>query len=143
MPSKDTHQIDTVAIPSDLKWMPKVVTEVERIVREVGFDEEMGDFVAIATTEAVSNAIVHGNKEDASRKVRIRFEKQPDKLTISVADEGGGFNPEKCEDPTDPVNISKGSGRGLYILKTLMDEVNISSSSKGTIITMTKHKKKR
>ena len=139
--SKDNHRSEKFSIPSDLKWMPKVVAEVERVVREVGFDEETGDFLAIATTEAVSNAIIHGNKGDASRKVRINFKRDDKELTISVTDEGGGFDPEDCEDPTEPKNISKGSGRGLYILKTLMDKVNISSTPKGTTITMTKYKK--
>lgn len=123
--------------------MPSVVAEVESVVREVGFDEETGDFLAIAATEAVSNAIIHGNKQDVSKKVHVSFKLDDDELTISVADEGGGFNPEDCDDPTDPKNISKGSGRGLFILKTLMDKVDILSAPKGTTVTMTKFKRKK
>ncbi|MFQ6092853.1 MAG: ATP-binding protein [bacterium] len=141
MPSINCHRSEEMTIPSDLKWMPKVVTKVERVVQEVGFDEEAGDFLAIAATEAVNNAILHGNKEDARKKVRIRFERGADRLTIYVSDKGGGFDPEATEDPTDPRNLSKRSGRGLFILKALMDEVEISCTSKGTTIKMTKYKR--
>ena len=123
--------------------MPKVVTEVERVVREMEFDEETGDFLAIATTEAVNNAIIHGNKKDVRKKVHIRFERGKDRLVLSVTDEGGGFNPSTIEDPTDPKNLSKGSGRGLFILRTIMDEIDITTTSEGTTITMTKFKKKK
>lgn len=142
-PSHKSHTSDTLTIPSDLKWMPKVVAEVERVVEEAGFDEESGDFLAIATTEGVNNAILHGNNEDASKKVHIRFEQDADKLTISISDEGGGFNPDNCKDPTNPENISKRSGRGIYILKKLMDKVNVSSTSCGTTLTLVKYKKSK
>jgi serine/threonine-protein kinase RsbW len=137
----NTQQTEHLTIPSDLKWMPKVVTEIERVARQVGFDEEQGDFIAIATTEAVSNAIIHGNKGDTAKKVHIDFISYPDRLTISVTDEGNGFNPGACEDPTHPHNIPKKSGRGLYIIKTLLDEIDISCSGNGTTIRMTKFKK--
>jgi serine/threonine-protein kinase RsbW len=142
VPVSDIHKTEHLTIPSDLKWMPKVVAEVERVVREVGFDEEEGDFLAIATTEAVSNAIVHGNRQNASKKVHIGFEKHHDRLIIVVADEGDGFNPQSCEDPTDPKNISRNSGRGIYILKQLMDAVDVASSCQGTTVRLTKYKKK-
>jgi serine/threonine-protein kinase RsbW len=137
--TQKNHTPKTLTIPSDLKWMPRVVAEVERVVKEVGFDEESGDFLAIATTEAVNNAIVHGNRQDISKKVRIRFEKNPEKLTISISDEGAGFDPENCEDPTNPENISKGSGRGIFIVRQLMDEVNISTTSHGTTVVLVKY----
>jgi serine/threonine-protein kinase RsbW len=139
VPSKESQQAEELTIPSSLKWMPKVVTEIERIVQEMDFDEETGDFLAIAITEAVNNAIIHGNKEDDRKKVHIRFERGKDRLVMSITDEGG-FNPESVEDPTDPKNIAKGSGRGLYILRTLIDEVDITSTSKGTTVTLTKYK---
>ncbi len=142
MPVTDSQQTEHLTIPSDLKWMPKVVAEVERVVREVGFDDEEGDFLAIATTEAVSNAIVHGNRRNASKKVHIEFEKHDDRLIIVVADEGDGFNPQECEDPTDPKNISRRSGRGMYILKQLMDAVDVQSSRQGTTIRLTKYRKR-
>ena len=140
MPSMESLQSEELTIPSNLKWMSKVVTEIEKIVQEMGFDEETGDFLAIAITEAVNNAIIHGNKGDDRKKVHIRFERGKDRLVMSITDEGGGFNPESVEDPTDPKNIAKGSGRGLYILRTLMDEVDVTSTSKGTTITLTKYR---
>lgn len=142
MLSPKNRQHDEVTIPSDMKWMPKVVAEVDRVVGDMGFDEETGDFLAVATTEAVTNAIVHGNRGDARKRVRIRFKRGRERLTVSVADEGGGFDPECLEDPTDPKNVSKRSGRGLFILKSLMDEVDISCTPEGTTITMTKYKKR-
>jgi len=131
---------DTLTIPSDLKWMPKVVGEVERVVEEAGFDGQSSDFLAISVTEVVNNAILHGNKQDAEKKVIITFDQTPEQLAISITDEGAGFNPEECKDPTDPENISKRSGRGIYILKKLMDEVKISSSPKGTTFVLVKYK---
>ena len=140
-PKKRTS--DTLTIPSNMRSMPEVVAEVERVVEEAGFDEESSDFLAIAVTEGVNNAILHGNRQDVSKKVEIRFIQESDKLTISITDEGGGFNPDNCKDPTNPENISKNSGRGIYILKKLMDEVNISNTSRGTTLTLVKYKKSK
>ena len=106
------RKTESVTIPSDLKWMPKVVGEVERVVEEAGFDEQSSDFLAIAVTEGVNNAILHGNKQDSTKKVTIQFDQTPKQLAISITDEGTGFNPKECRNPTDPENISKRSGRG-------------------------------
>lgn len=99
--------------------------------------EDQRDNLSIAVTEAVGNAIVHGNKKDPNKKVEIIFEIQNDQIQISVVDEGSGFNLEQLADPLDPDNVMKESGRGIFILKTLMDDVDFTFSAKGTTISFT------
>jgi serine/threonine-protein kinase RsbW len=97
--------------------------------------------MAIAVTEAVNNAIKHGNKADPKKKVRIHFELFDDSIVVKVADEGRGFDPDRLRDPLDPENILRESGRGIFILRALMDDVSFCFSDSGTEVTLVKKKK--
>jgi len=113
----------------------------EKAADQIAFTEEEKDSLAIAVTEAVNNAILHGNKQDMSKNVHVRFVFYEGKLEVKIRDEGDGFNPENVSDPLAPENLLKESGRGIFILSTLMDDVQFKFSDSGTEITLVKEKK--
>jgi serine/threonine-protein kinase RsbW len=90
--------------------------------------------ILIATVEAVNNSIVHGNKEDVTKKVYVHLKIQGEKIYISVEDEGDGFNYNKVPDPTKPENVENIHGRGIYLMKHLADDVSFEKD--GRIVNM-------
>ena len=130
-----------VTISSQLKELNRIERLTEKIAKKLDFSEDQQDNLAIAVTEAVGNAIVHGNKKDPNKKVYIAFQLGEDWVEVSVRDEGEGFDPKTLSDPLDPNNLMKESGRGIFILKSLMDDVSFSFTSKGTTIRFRMKKK--
>jgi serine/threonine-protein kinase RsbW len=112
----------------------------EAAAKDMKFSDSDIDDIAIALTEAVSNAMMHGNKHDETKKVTIEICEKPDKMVITILDEGGGFDPINVADPLLPENLLKESGRGIFILNSLMDGVNFSSGLSGTLTTLIKNK---
>lgn len=98
--------------------------------------------ILIAVSELVMNAIVHGNKEEESKKVRVTVEYDKDIMRIKILDEGGGFDFDKSLKAKLPDDVMKESGRGLYIVKSLIDEVETRDTGQGTEIILTMRKKK-
>ncbi len=96
--------------------------------RLVGFDEDSLHWINIAVRESVANAMKHGNKGDESKRVSVEFTASladdPSELSISVRDEGEGFEPEEVADPLAPENLLKSSGRGIFLIRSFMDEVS-------------------
>ena len=123
--------------------IPETVEQVEtitdKISRKLKFSEPDRDSIAIAITEAVNNAIYHGNKLDKKKKVRFSIHALPNALQFTIGDEGNGFKPDDIPNPLDPANLLKENGRGIFILKSLMDQVNFDFSGKGTTITLVKN----
>jgi serine/threonine-protein kinase RsbW len=115
------HQMD---IPSTQNQLRKVVDFVEGLAQQAGFSEETIVDIAISVSEAVNNAILHGNKNDPRKKVHILAETSENVIVLKIRDEGQGFAPVTVCDPRDPDNLMKCTGRGILIQKTLMDEVN-------------------
>lgn len=138
----------TNKFPRKLKLLSKIekVEEAayfaEKAAKDMDFSESDVDDIAIATTEAVSNAIIHGNKSDVTKKVVIEIMEKPDRMIINVWDEGVGFDPHTIDDPLLPENLLRESGRGVFILKSLMDRVDYSFEKNGTVIILEKRKKK-
>jgi len=131
-----------MTIPSSLDEIESVEKLAEKAADAMKFSEEEKDSLAIAVTEAVNNAILHGNKQDKNKKVVINFYLEDKRLVVTIKDEGKGFNPANVSDPLAPENLLKESGRGIFILSTLMDEVKFDFQKDGTLIKMTKEKKK-
>lgn len=92
--------------------------------------------ILIAFTEAVNNAINHGNKKNPKKKIRIIIEKKSNTLKIIVEDEGEGFKLQDIPDPTLPENLLKQSGRGVFLIERLADSMEIESNDKGTLVKM-------
>ncbi len=129
-----------MTIRSSLEEIEAVEKMAERAADKMKFSEEERDSLAIAVTEAVNNAIIHGNKQDRRKRVNLRFEFEDEKLIVKIKDQGTGFNPDLISDPLAPENLLKESGRGVFILSTLMDEVKFNFD-KGTEITLVKIRK--
>ena len=95
--------------------------------------------VEMAVREAVTNAIVHGNQEDEAKAVEVTLNCLEDALQIEVKDQGEGFDPTSVPDPTDPENILKTSGRGIFLMRSFMDEAQwLMRPEGGTTVRMVK-----
>jgi serine/threonine-protein kinase RsbW len=106
---------------------------------KAGFAEEDRDRISMAVREAAVNAVLHGNAYDPKKKVRLTFENTPGALVIKIADEGGGLRLEDIPDPLAPENLLKQSGRGIFLMRTFMDDVQFRPLQPGTEITLIKH----
>jgi len=115
----------------------------DHVGREVGFDEDSVHWVGVAVRECVINAIKHGNKNDASKRVFVEFETVfndgANELGIRIRDQGQGFDPEALANPLDPENLLKASGRGIFLIRNFMDEVELQRAPQGGMeVRMTK-----
>jgi serine/threonine-protein kinase RsbW len=97
------------------------------VCRQAGFDDDQLHWVSVAVRESVINAIKHGNEQDESKRVVVEFSPvpshNPEELVIRVADQGSGFDPDALADPLAPENVLKSSGRGIFLIRSFMDEV--------------------
>ncbi|MGB0368398.1 MAG: ATP-binding protein [Flavobacteriales bacterium] len=107
---------------------------VDDVCKKFSVDEDFYGNILIAVTEAVNNAINHGNRQNPEKKVQLDFVERADRLSFSVQDEGEGFDHNALPDPTDPENLEKISGRGVFLMKHLADEVEFSEN--GTRVEM-------
>jgi serine/threonine-protein kinase RsbW len=121
-----------IEIDSDKTEISKVETALERINRKLGFNNERFINLQIAVSEALVNAIVHGNKENKKKKVHVIINSTDEMVEVKVRDEGGGFDIAKLPDPTNDENLLKESGRGVYIIMSLVDEFYCNSNDEGT-----------
>ncbi len=112
----------------DFKSTSDNISVVEKLVDEVcakhHIHEDHYGNLLIALTEAVNNAIVHGNGGDPEKNVSVQYHSSDKSIDFMVADEGKGFDFDNLPDPTDPKNIEKPNGRGVFLMKNLADEVN-------------------
>ncbi len=124
-------------IISDRNEISKVEALISEINKEFKADEIKYVNFLIAVTEACVNAIVHGNKNDASKKVDVNLSYDETSFCIKVKDEGKGFDIKRIPDPTIEENLFKESGRGLFLIRSLVDRVEVDSNNEGTLIVMT------
>jgi serine/threonine-protein kinase RsbW len=110
--------------PSDLKSVKKAWAEVSNDIGDMNINESTLFDIRLSLEEAIINAVKHGNKHDADLPIEVELNKKNDRVEIIVRDQGEGFDIEQCEDPTEEENLNKYSGRGVLIIKSLMDEVN-------------------
>ncbi len=114
----------------------------DHLCRRIGFDEDSMHWVGVAVRESVINAIKHGNQHDQSKMVYVDFRStvEPDgELVISVCDEGEGFEPKEVADPLAPENMLKSSGRGIFLMRSFMDDVSLHKRPEGGMeVRMTK-----
>jgi serine/threonine-protein kinase RsbW len=143
--NKDIIDEINLKITGRTKYIDIVQSIAEKLFEVLGFDYDRIYWMSIALREAVNNAIKHGNKEDPEKNVTIDFQVFSDKLKILVGDEGKGFDANKIPDPTTNDNIMKAGGRGLFFIKSFMDELEIihSDEKTGTQIALIKYKEKK
>lgn len=130
-----------LSIPSEDKHVYLLDLVISYVAKEMEFDEETTEQVNLAIIEAGTNAIKHGNGGDPGKKAQFRFRIEADKLTVSVKDTGTGFDPEDVGDPLSPENFMKPCGRGIFLMRALMDEVeyNIEENT-GTEVRLIKYR---
>ncbi len=128
-------------IPSDVRYIERVVELVTRHCEEMSYTQRQCTLnVPVALTEALSNAILRGNGEDAEKHVRVRASVNERILVMEVSDEGGGFDLDACTgDPTLPENIMREDGRGLFIMRRLMHRVE-RFMDRGNVVRLTLHR---
>ena len=124
---------------STLETINSAEEQASRIAAAAGFNEDDTMSIAMAVREAAVNAVLHGNAYDPSKKVTVAFEQGDKNLTIVVRDQGKGLDVKSVPDPLAPENLLKQSGRGLLLMRSLMDEVQINASATGTEVKLIKH----
>ena len=122
----------TLEIESNPNNLITVEEFVNYFAKDIGIPEERMNGLMLSVTEATTNAIKHANKSDESKLVKINVNVEGRKLIISVKDEGIGFDPQKIPDPTEPENLLKDSGRGVYLMRFYMDDLKYNITPTGT-----------
>jgi serine/threonine-protein kinase RsbW len=141
---KKEIQSITFSIPSRLELLPVLDRLVQGIAEQMEFEEEDANAIAISVIEAGTNAIQHGHRRDARKIVDFRFDLHPDHLLISVHDFGPGFDIDTvlAADPTRPEDLMRRSGRGIFIMRQMMDKVDFTiAPNEGTSVHLVKTKR--
>ncbi len=134
MPEENYH----LEIESNPNNLITVEEFVNYFAKDLGLDNERLAALLLAVTEATTNAIIHANKCDDNKLVTVDVQVDKTKITIKITDEGEGFDPSEIPDPTQPENLLKDSGRGVYLMRVYMDELyyNITPTGTETILTL-------
>ena len=125
-------------IPSDLMAARDVVAEMLDEAQAAGYSNGVRFAIRLALEEALINAIKHGNRFDPAKKIKVCAEVDQRRASVSVADEGEGFDPAAVPDPTVDENLEKPCGRGIMLMRTYMDEV--AYNRRGNEVRITKQK---
>jgi len=130
--------IPTTLAPLKITSNVRNLSLVERLIDDVCqvydvSDESYGNML-IAVTEAVNNAIYHGNKNNQDKFVKIGFESGNNLLVFSITDEGSGFDYNNLPDPTDPANIHRASGRGVFLMRQLADSIQFENNGRKVML---------
>jgi serine/threonine-protein kinase RsbW len=129
------HQDVHLEIHSTIDALDLVQSVTEHIARELGFDEESLHWTTMAVRESVVNAITHGNESDPAKIVFIDYTSTPDAnpaaFVVRVRDQGAGFDPDAIKDPLTPENMLSTSGRGVFLIRQFMDDVQIRRAPEG------------
>jgi serine/threonine-protein kinase RsbW len=130
-------------IPSLFDMLDVVQVISDRMGQIAALDEDTIHWIGVAVRESVINAIKHGNREHPQKLVTIEFDitpsESPTELVVRVTDQGEGFDPEAIANPLDPENILKSSGRGIFFMRSFMDDVRLERAPDGGMeVRMTK-----
>jgi len=126
-----TLETTDLKFPSRIEAVAEAAAAVSDFMKSLGLSEDVAFGVDMAVREAITNAVVHGNKLDAAKVVELRLRNTPEAFEITVHDQGTGFNPNDVPDPTKEENILKTSGRGIFFMRNFMDEVDWSVGANG------------
>lgn len=128
------HHIVRLEFTSAFDMLDFVQVVSDYLTQSVSLDEDASYRVGIAIRESVANAIKHGNRNDATKRVFVEFETTPtaaQELSIRVRDQGEGFDPDTAANPLAPENMLKASGRGIFLIRTFMDDVRLHRAPEG------------
>ena len=111
-------------MPSHPSCISEVEDFVQRLVNRLNVDPNLYPNILISLTEAVNNAMQHGNQFDKTKNILVSYQEQPHQIRLTISDEGSGFDPYKIPDPTSQDHIQEEGGRGVFLMKQLTDEIH-------------------
>ena len=135
MQSKELSVTSTINFPSRGENINIVERLVDDLCSKYNVQEEYYGNILIALTEAVNNAIFHGNQQNPDKEVKLTYFSSPDKFVFTIEDEGPGFDFNNVPDPTSPENLEKPNGRGVFLMRHLADEVEFEEEGRLVKIT--------
>jgi serine/threonine-protein kinase RsbW len=128
----------TLELPTDLRAIEVVVASMIEQGRNIGFNpDRLRLNLRVGLTEALTNAMLYGNRKDPDKRVRILARFSADEISIVVTDEGHGFDPDGVPDPTTPANIRRARGRGIFMIRQLMDHVEYNTRGNSVRLKLT------
>ena len=137
------HQVPEVVerfLDSNLESVDSAEELATGVAQRAGFDEDDLMKIGMAVRESMVNAVVHGNRYNANKKVRFSVSSREGKYTVRIADEGEGFDFSEVPDPLAPENLMRTSGRGLFLIRTFMDDFRVVRREEGgTEVTLIKY----
>jgi len=129
------HHIVRLEFTSTFEMLDFVQVVSDHLARGIGLDEDSLHWVSVAIRESVINAIKHGNRNDTAKRVFVEFETvtkaDVPELAIRIRDQGEGFDPEQVANPLDAENLLKSSGRGIFLIRNFMDDVQLQRAPEG------------
>jgi len=136
-----TVETTELSLPSQIETVAAAAAAVAEFISRSGISDDAAFGIDMAVREAVTNAVLHGNREDENKTIDVTLKSSPDAVEISVHDQGEGFNPDEVPDPTAAENILKASGRGIFFMRSFMDEVSwLIRPGGGTTVRMLKRR---
>ena len=129
----------TIVLKSTMDSVSEVESIAEKLAGEAGLDEDTCFHVTMAVREAAVNAVLHGNEYDPAKQMTASFENTGVDLVFTITDQGKGLDPETLPDPLAPENLLRGTGRGIFLIRSFMDEVHFRQLHPGTELTLVKH----
>jgi serine/threonine-protein kinase RsbW len=130
------------SLASTIENIDVAESAVVEVASRAGFADDALGRIALAVREIVANAVAHGNRYDARKKVYVKVSRTAERLEITIADQGDGFDLDSVKDPRSPEALFWPSGRGIYLARTFMDELYVRGGDfGGTTIVLVKHLK--
>jgi len=127
--------IGQVKIPSDMSNIYRAENVIDDLLSKIDITDELYGNISVCVVEAVSNAIIHGNKNEITKIVLLSYKCDEKELVFTIVDEGNGFDLEKVPDPTLPENLENFKGRGVFLINHLADDVEYLDN--GSMLTLT------
>ena len=137
--SDSTTSRTSLTLGSSIESVDTVEKTAEDFAERAGFDEDTVPNIAMAVREAAVNAVLHGNEYDPTKQISASFENTGSSLVFKICDQGKGVDPEALPDPRAPENLLRGTGRGIFLIRSFMDEVHFRQLQPGTELTLVKH----
>lgn len=142
MSNQSRHEAETVerSLESTLDSVDYAEEITMGVAKRAGFDEDDLTKIGMAVRESMVNAVVHGNRYNANKKVRFSVSKDAESLIVRITDEGEGFDFESVPDPLAPENLFRNSGRGIFLIRSFMDDFRVRRLEVGGLeVTLVKH----
>jgi len=131
-----THELILI-LPSNPKEIARVDHFLKKVNRQAHLNEDQYNRLLVATTEAVNNSIIHGNKRDPGKNVTVTCRVEGDSIIVRVHDEGPGFDAATLPDPLAEENLLREHGRGVFLMRSLMGKVEFQPHATGSDVVMT------